>query len=116
MAIKRKAQSTAEYAIVIALVVSVSAGVMSTALRGGMRQNQDQALSYMIQQGDLSAHVAGDVDRELYTQTFQDTTIDSGSFVDRSVLRRGGSREAQRSSTADTRSIEVETLNRIDSN
>ena len=47
----RKAQSTAEYAITIGIVVAVVAGVMSVALKGGMRKKATQATDLLKNSG-----------------------------------------------------------------
>ena len=99
MLLRKKAQSTAEYAITIGLVVAVAAGVLSTSLKGGIRKKHEQAMNVLLAAGndvtgfgDAAAQTA-----QNYTQEYRKTTIlDNDNYVDRSILEKGGSKKTMR--------------------
>ena len=51
MFLTKKAQSTAEYAIIIGLVVAVAAGVLSVAVKGGIRHQNKRAMNVLLDAG-----------------------------------------------------------------
>lgn len=117
MLIKKKGQSTAEYAIVIGLVIAVAAGILQVALKGGIRQKNKQALDYMLSAGttgDGSSEFtsAESTDVSLYSQDYRQTTVKGGGdYVDESVLKKGGSEEKYQKQKTETTSVSVETIN-----
>lgn len=113
MFLRKKGQSTAEYAIAIGLVIAVAAGVLQIALKGGIRQKNKQALDILLNAGnaesaDFAASGGGSV--SLYTQDYRETTIDQPTFVDRTVLKKGGAEERHQKQQIDTTAISVETM------
>lgn len=112
MFLRKKGQSTAEYAIAIALVIAVAAGVLQVALKGGIRQKNKQALDLLLNAGntvtDFNASSGGSV--SLYTQDYRQTSIDNATFVDRSVLKKGGAEERHQKQKIDTTAVSLETM------
>lgn len=112
MFLRKKGQSTAEYAIAIALVIAVAAGVLQVALKGGIRQKNKQALDILLNAGNETNEFAasGEGSVSLYTQDYRQTTIGKDSFVDRSVLKKGGAEERHQKQQIDTTAVSVETM------
>lgn len=115
MFLKRKAQSTAEYAITIGLVVAIAAGVLQVALKGGIRQKNKQALNYLVDAGnDVSEFSsADDADIELYSQEHRTTTIKSDDYADESVLLQGGAEKRYQKQSTESESVTVETIDSV---
>ena len=115
MWLNKKAQSTAEYAITLGLVIAVAAGIMSVALKGGMRQKNEQAVNYLLNAGsdvtDFSS--VDDQSVALYSQEYRDTTILSGdtNFIDKTVLNKGGAEKRHQLQTSLTNATSIETIN-----
>lgn len=109
----KKAQSTAEYAIVIGLVVAVAAGIMQVALKGGMREKQNQALNYLRNQG--SGTLSGtDFQEDLYNQEYRKTTVSGGTnFADATTMMKGGLEKKRQLQTTQTDTTSVELLDKI---
>jgi Flp pilus assembly pilin Flp len=111
MFLRKKAQSTAEYAILIALIAALAAGILQVALKGGIRKKHSEAVNYLLSQGDLSGEIgAADTSTSLYTQEYRSTTVDSGSFTDTRVMKKGGAEKRLQSQTTSTDQYTVETM------
>jgi len=94
MFLKKKGQSTAEYAIVIGLVVAVAAGILQIALKGGIRQKNSQAMNFMLGAGNNVSEFtnAGDVAPAMFSQDYRQTQVLGGdqNYVDESIMQKGG--------------------------
>ncbi|MBI4707613.1 MAG: hypothetical protein HY761_06780 [Candidatus Omnitrophica bacterium] len=121
MFLSKRAQSTAEYAITLGLVVAVAAGFLSVALKGGIRDKSTQSLNFLQQAGgkedkandsdfDLSSYSTSGSDQSLYTQDLRKTTVDDKTFVDKSILHKGGKEDREQSQTTTTSAVSIETL------
>lgn len=109
---RKKGQSTAEYAILLGLVIAVAAGVMQVALKGGVRQKHKQALNYLLDAGSDVADFNDVIDQDvsLYSQDFRKTTVASDDFVDETVLNKGGEEKKMQKQTSTTTSVNIETI------
>ena len=111
MFLNMKGQSTAEYAIVIGLVIAVAAGILQVTLKHGIAQKNKQAADWMLKAGDTDLGTTGaDTQMSLYTQDLRQTTVDSGDYEDTSVLKRGGSEEKKQVQSTETTAASVETI------
>ncbi len=115
MFLRKKAQSTAEYAIIIALVIAVAAGVLQVALKNAVRQKHQQAVTYMLNAGNATlapAITAGGtgVGAQYLSQEFRQTTVEKDSYVDTTTLNKGGGENRTQSQTTNTTAINVERL------
>jgi hypothetical protein len=109
----RKGQSTAEYAIVIGLVVAVAAGILGVTLKGGMRQKQKQALNYLLDAGSTVTEFSnvGDQDELLFSQEARQTTVKGGTdFADTTVMKKGGAEKKYQKQTTESVSTSIETI------
>lgn len=114
MFFNKKAQSTAEYAIVIGLVVAVAAGVLSVALKGGIRQKNKQALNLLIAAGnDDGLNTAASQAEALFSQDYRQTTIAEDTFKDQTVMRKGGAQLSHQKQDTTSTSIGVELIDQI---
>ena len=123
MLLKVKGQSTAEYAILIALVAAVAAGFLSVALKGAIRTKNQQASDYLIKAGVdtgpsgkettlLAGYGNADV-VPLYTQEVSKTTLKGGDkYKNVSVLEKGGAEKKYQMQTTTTDAVTVETLDK----
>jgi hypothetical protein len=114
MFLRKKGQSTAEYAIVIGLVIAVAAGILQVALKGGIRQKNKKAVDFLVGAGnDVAAFTnAASTDAQLYTQEVRDTTVKGGAdYVDESVMLKGGGEERRQKQVTQTTAVSVETIN-----
>lgn len=116
MFLTKKGQSTAEYAIVFALVVAVAAGVLQVALKGGIRQKNKQALNYLLTAGDTTTAFNSTADQsvDLFSQDWRQTTIDTSGFKDERVMLKGGAEKRIQNQTTASESVSVELINAID--
>ncbi|MFA5157450.1 MAG: hypothetical protein WC532_08750 [Candidatus Omnitrophota bacterium] len=123
MFLRKKGQSTAEYAIVIGLVIAVAAGILQVALKGGIRQKNKQATDYLVGENDgtdggaggyaaMNAQIALGDPAELYTQEMRDTTVLGGdaNYVDESVMLKGGAEERRQKQVTETTAVSVEAI------
>jgi len=119
MFLKLKGQSTAEYAILIALVAAVAAGFLSVGLKGAIRGKNQQASDYLMQagvsdgdSGNLLAGYGDTNDVPLYTQEVTKTQVLGGDehYKNVTVLEKGGSEKKYTKQTTDSDAISVETL------
>ena len=119
MLLKLKGQSTAEYAILIALVAAVAAGFLSVSLKGAIRNKNQQASDYLTQAGvdertgtALLAGYGADNVVPLYTQEVSKTILEGGDdkYRNVSVLEKGGSEKRYQKQTTKSEAVSVETL------
>lgn len=117
MILGRKAQSTAEYAIVIGLIVAIAAGILGVTLKGGIRQRQQQGVKYLLGAGyntlnaEIAAQGSGVPDAELFTQEIRKTEVAADDYLDESVMEKGGLTKQRQRQTTESSSLTVETLN-----
>jgi len=109
MFLNRKGQSTAEYAIVIGLVIAVAAGALQIALKGGIRQKNKQAMDHLINAGDDLLPTAG-ASEKLFSQDYRKTTVDHATYRDTTVTHKGGAAESYQRQDTDTTAISVELI------
>jgi len=116
MLLKLKGQSTAEYAILIALVAAVAAGFLSVGLKGAIRGKNQQASDYLMQSGNETGFNLNDYGSSnevpLYTQEVTKTQVLGGdaNYKNVTVLEKGGSEKKYTKQTTDSDAISVETL------
>lgn len=110
MFLRRRGQSTAEYAIALGLVVAVAAGVLQVALKGGIRQKNKKALNYLLSAGEDIACFKNATDQDilLFSEEFRSTTIDKASYVDERLMEKGGAEKARQYQKADTTAVSIE--------
>lgn len=108
MGIGKRAQSTAEYAVLIGLVIAVTGGILQVALKGGIRQKNQEALNYML---SSSAIPSGNSTVALYSQDFRETKISGGDdYVDEVVMEKGGLEKRYQQQVSNTISVSIETI------
>jgi hypothetical protein len=124
----RKAQSTAEYAITLGLIIAVVTGVLGAALKAGMRKkgaqtvdllkdaatgddSGDRALAEGLDTNTNGIHLAGGGNISIYNQQYRNTQITGSDST--SVMHRGGGEEKIQNQTSSTSSVEVETLGSV---
>ena len=124
----RKAQSTAEYAITLGLIIAVVTGVLGAALKAGMRKkgaqtvdllkdaatgddSGDRALAEGLDTNTTGIHLAGGGNISIYNQQYRNTQITGSDST--SVMHRGGGEEKIQNQTSSTSSVEVETLGSV---
>lgn len=119
MFLKLKGQSTAEYAILIALVAAVAAGFLSVGLKGAIRGKNQQASDFLMQAGtdaksgtDLLSGYGDTNAVPLYTQEVTKTQVLGGddNYKNVTVLEKGGSEKKYTKQTTDSDAVSVETL------
>jgi Flp pilus assembly pilin Flp len=118
MLLKKKGQSTAEYAILIALVAAVAAGFLSVSLKGAVRNKNQQASDYLMKAGvddrsgsDLLSGYGADNEVPLYTQEVSKTQLKGGDdYKSVSVLEKGGSERKYQKQVTESQALSVETL------
>jgi len=125
MLLRKRAQSTAEYAITIGIVVAVVAGIMQVALKGGMRKKSAEATQLLtnagttvtpnsdVFEGALSKMDSSVDDFRVYDSEARSTTVDAANYVDRKITHKGGGQTSmQQQSTAST-SLSVESYGAV---
>lgn len=112
MFLTKKAQSTAEYAIALGLVVAVAAGVLQVALKGGIRQKNKQALNYMLNAGSNIEEFSSVENQNvsLFTEDFRTTEIDSANYVDERLMNKGGEEKARQYQETNTTAVSIEKI------
>lgn len=110
MFLRKKGQSTAEYAVLLGLVGAIAAGFLSVSLKGAVRSKGKQATNFLMQAGDDKLGGYSDVDVPLYTQEYNKTTVVGDRYVDQSVMEKGGSEKRKQVQASATDSISIETL------
>ena len=136
MLLRKKAQSTAEYAITIGLVIAVAAGIMQVALKGGMRRKSQEATGFLSRQSvvpvssDPGGASEGTYDESLfgraastplstagniaiYDQSIRSTNVAAEGYKDKSILYKGGAEKKIQAQTTTTTSVDVETLDAV---
>ncbi len=114
MFLRKRAQSTAEYAITIGLVIAVTAGILQMALKGGIRQKNKQALNYLLDAGKDQLGGIPEQDEALYSQEYRSTTVKGGDqFADESVMKKGGAEEKIQKQTTETTAVSVENIKQV---
>jgi len=125
MLLSKKAQSTAEYAITIGIVVAVVAGVMSVALKGGMRQKSTQTTSLLKTSGTtvtpdnstfgtaLGSLSTTDTDANftVYEGDARHTTVTQQDSE--SILKKGGAMTSSSNSASQTSTFNYESYNAV---
>ena len=118
MFLRKKGQSTAEYAIVIGLVIAVAAGILQVALKGGIRQKNKKAVDFLIGAGNnvTAFNNAASTDIQLYTQEVRNTNVLGGdtNYVDESVMLKGGGEERRQKQVTETTAVSVETIESVE--
>ena len=122
MLLKVKGQSTAEYAILIALVGAVAAGFLSVGLKGAIRGKNQQASDYLMKAGndatlggsDLLSQYGSDNSVPLYTQEVSKTQVKGNDtqFKNTTVLEQGGAEKKYQLQTTESAAVSVETLDK----
>lgn len=110
MFLNMKGQSTAEYAIVIGLVIAVAAGVLQVTLKSGITQKHKQGMKYMLDAGNDQLGAASEAETPLYTQDFRKTVVDAADYEDTSVMKKGGLEEKKQVQTTETTAASIETI------
>ena len=115
MFLKRQGQSTAEYAIVIGLVVAVAAGVLQIALKNGIQAKNAQGMKIMTDAGNTELTAAGatmgaNPSTALYSQDLRKTTVDHATYVDKTVTKQGGAVDKKQYQETVTDAVNVETI------
>ena len=131
----KRAQSTAEYAITIGIVVAVVAGVMSVALKGGMRQKATQATDLLKSSGTVAVtnmdtsidanmqaqmgitagsgllSKASENNLTVYEGDARHTTVQTQESE--SILKKGGALSSSSNSVSNTSSVNYESYNAV---
>ena len=110
MFLNKRGQSTAEYAIVIGLVIAVAAGALQVALKGGIRQKNKQALDLLLDAGntDPNFNSAGNADVSVFSQDYRSTNVLGDAYVDETVLFKGGAEKKHQVQKTESTSVAVE--------
>jgi type II secretory pathway component PulC len=109
MFLGKKAQSTAEYALVLGLVIAVVAGGLQVALKGGIRQKNKQALNYLLDAGSDQL-TTGDQAEALFSQESRKTTVLANAFVDEAIMEKGGKEKKYQKQSTQSESTSVELI------
>ena len=132
MFLSKKAQSTAEYAITIGIVVAVVAGVMSVALKGGMRNKTTQSTDFLkntgtkLLPGSTDTSIAGalgvtpdtaldaatsEANFTVYEGDARHTTVNKQDSE--SILKKGGAMVSNSSSESQTSTFNYEAYDKV---
>lgn len=119
MFLRKRAQSTAEYAITLGLVLALTAGVLQVILKSGVSAKQRKAMDLLLSAGQTVGEFQTPPEgapgpQALYTQEQSDTTIDFDSFRDTKVTQRGGSQKSLQHQESVSNSVQVEMMNKAD--
>ena len=123
MLLRRKAQSTAEYAITIGIVVAVVAGIMQVALKGGMRKKSMQAGSFLESAGTSSSGLdstftsalnASATDDSLHIYESEARRTNIGSQNSTQVMQKGGAMQSASDSSSNSTSLTVEKFEEVE--
>jgi uncharacterized protein (UPF0333 family) len=118
MFIRKKAQSTAEYAITIGVVVAVAVGVLSVALKGGIRDKNKQAIDILSLAGNdkINEELQGkNPTISMYSSEYGQTTVKKDGYVNEKVTIKGGGQKSIMKQSTEGNSYSVETINPITS-
>ncbi|MCP4652935.1 MAG: hypothetical protein GY858_06075 [Candidatus Omnitrophica bacterium] len=130
MLLRKKAQSTAEYAITIGLVVAVAAGIMQVALKNGMRQKSKEANDILRRAGtaamgsmDVDTTIFGGASTGLnpdaqgafnvYNESARSTVVDQESYLDKTILEKGGAEKKLQHRETVTTSMDVDNFENV---
>lgn len=116
MLLSKKGQSTAEYAIIIALVIAVAAGVLQVALKGGIRKKNDQAMSYLLDAGNAGGLLPVTPSTAItFSQDYRKTTVLGGAanYADKSTLYQGGAKKDYQKQSTTSESVSVEMMDAL---
>lgn len=114
MFLRKKAQSTAEYAITIGLVIAVVAGIMQVTLKGGMRKKHKEAMGYLLQAGSEELGQYEEKPIDIYTQESRQTEIDAGDYVDEYLMEKGGGEKKFQQRTTESTAYSAEMLEAVE--
>ena len=103
---RRRGQATAEYAILVGVVIALAAGVLGLILKGEMSYKQRQGANILHTAGQSSLGSASGL--VYYTQEARNTTVDAKTYRDVAVMRKGGYEEKLLQQRSNTTSITVE--------
>jgi hypothetical protein len=109
MILNRRAQSTAEYAVLIGLVAAVTAGVLSVALKGAIRQKNKQAMGYLLDAGNSNLGTGRNA--ATFTEQYSQDTVSGSDFASQKVMKRGGLEESYQKQKVTKETIAVESIN-----
>ena len=107
MLLRKKGQSTAEYAAILGIVLAVIVGVVGAALKGGIRQKNTEAMNYLLNQKIDNSPSSS---MPLYTQEYRQTTVNTAQ--DHTTMQAGGAETRTSSQGTGTSSTTVETLDK----
>jgi len=112
MILNRRAQSTAEYAVLIGLVAAVTAGVLSVALKGAIRQKNKQAMGFLLEAGNTEGGLSGSgKNAKTFTEQYSTDTVSGGAdFTSQKVMKRGGAEESLQKQKVEKESVAVESI------
>lgn len=112
MFIRKKAQSTAEYAIAVGLVIAIAAGILQIALKGGIRKKSTEATNFLANAGrSVSAYSGSPAFTATYSVTEdRTTTVNATDYVDEAVMRKGGAELKRAVQTTETGSSSTEVM------
>jgi hypothetical protein len=122
----KRAQSTAEYAITVGVVIAVVAGVMSVALKGGLRNKVTQGVN-LLQGAGTVAPDATDPDIAKSLGVLSNQSVDGslriyegearhtvvGLQENEQILKKGGAMTSSSNSSSNTSSFNYEAYNAI---
>ena len=112
MKFKNRAQSTAEYAIALGLVIAVAAGVTQVILKGAMKDKQKQAIGYLMDAGNDEAKFKdAQANAPLYGQEVRKTVVDKSKYLDETIMEKGGKELKQQQQKTKTDTVSIETIN-----
>jgi hypothetical protein len=109
---KRKAQSTAEYAIAFGLVIALAVGVLQVALKAGIRQKNKQAVDYLLSAGnDVTDFNETTGQAELlFSEDYRSSTIASNTYLNEEIMAKGGSVKSRQKQNIDTIAVSIEKI------
>ncbi len=137
--LSKRAQSTAEYAITIGVVVAIVAGIMSVTLKSGMRKKHTEGALFLQGAGNVTGGTIYNPDGSASSQTVDSdvfgsgaslsqngrmkifetearrTVVDSNSYVDRKILHKGGRAEQLQAQLTNTTSVTIDHMGEVDS-
>ncbi len=111
MFLRKRGQSTAEYAIVIGLVIAIAAGITQVVLKRGIAKKTDQVVDYFVKMNDTELGGTAATDIPIYSQEYRKTDITAMSDV--STLKQGAGEEKTQSQTTTTNAYTAETIDTL---
>ncbi len=112
MFLKKKAQSTAEYAIAFGLIIAVAAGVLQVALKGGIRQKNKQAMNLLLGAGSDVAEFQNATDQAelLFSEDYRSSTINKDSYVSEEIMDKGGAVKSRQNQEINSTTVGIEKI------